>query len=167
MKLLALERTDSNGINQIFIGNFIYEFEKNFIKQSNNQGFTISWEKKTKEYNINSNFKCNSKSIKILNNIMGYFITFTIIHKQTHSSIMDLVNDSFIPTIETDKILKFDFDRQSYSIKRSDISKDKIKERVMEILHKYSNNSSEGSKVYSNEEEEDEENRDSKESDDS
>lgn len=154
MKLLALEQKDIFGRNQIYIGNYINNIDSSILKNSNKS--KISWAKKTKDYNINSDFQCITTPIKILDTVYGYLLTFTLDDEYLfHKNKFD---NNFIPTSNLTNVFRFDYTNHKYFLtqEKKDILSDELKNKLISLVNKYKENSNSNSSTTENEEEQSE-----------
>ena len=138
MKLLALERIDIFGTNHLFIGNYIFDFKSNLLKKTKNKKIKISWAKKTKEYNINSEFICLPTPIRILNKTLGYLLNFTKVSYYSFADNREIVDKTYIPLQDINQYLTFNYEKQSYILNSTKKETSEIiKRKVNQIINGY------------------------------
>lgn len=149
LRLLALDKDDEIDTNNLFLGNFIKDFKSKIIDRKQftssfnaKKDVILTWAKKSKLFNVNSEFICNATLVNMSGVPTAYVIKLTLnkqkITKQKNNGNIIQINKNYLPKIENKKTVNYNVEENSFGLNQKEITSEeitaKLREKAMEKI---------------------------------
>lgn len=150
LRLLAIDKDDEINTNNLFLGNFIKDFKSKIIDRkqytssfNSKKDVILTWAKKSKLFNVNSEFICNATLVNFSNVPTAYIIKLTLNkqlktkYKNNNGNIIQ-IDKNYLPKLENKKYVSYNVEENSFGLNQKEVTSEeitaKLRERAMEKI---------------------------------